>query len=352
MSTEVEQDSDQAEETNTNAETIDDLMEIQNDKERRDTAWQEYRGYDETYEQANAERAARARIGVEYYPQATFIEQIRVDETTGLAISGHEYNPEAASHRDTEAELQRYLEATPAEDRFVVFEGQPASFTDRATAIRQRADAGLALLLADENNIERVTGEPSDLAIATALEQQGVSRDETALYTTLRHLGANLTAPADYDQDQAGNVYYQLAINGTPGFRNYSEAEKAEIDKAPAKRDQLLRDMADQAAQYALENFNPILRGLDLPQFEIGSDGTLTLSEANGPDLMQLASPSGSGRIGDIGRLVSGYRDRHIFDTVADAVQAGKKPLIVYGGSHIVALKPALDAYFTTTSSP
>jgi len=35
-----------------------------------------------------------------------------------------------------------------------------------------------------------------------------------------------------------------------------------------------------------------------------------------------------------------------LFDIIADATKQGKKPFVVYGGSHVVALKPVLDNYF------
>jgi hypothetical protein len=108
--------------------------------------------------------------------------------------------------------------------------------------------------------------------------------------------------------------------------------------------------MSRQANEFAVSRFNPKLQELGLPQFEMTEDGRLTLPNVDGTRLINLSGPSAPGRMGEIGKMVSEFRDRNIFDTIADAVRRGKKPFMVYGGSHIVALKPALDHYFGPTT--
>jgi hypothetical protein len=329
-------------------ETANELMEIVEDRNQRDSAWELYKGYDEAYERANAERVAKRAISVEHYPQATLVAQIRVDQD-GEVKSGHDYNPYAQSHRDTEAEFRRYIAETPAEQRYVIYEGNDGKVVDRDSAIRERADAGLTMFLADHAGIERTSGEPADADVASELERRGVPREETALFTTLRALGPSFLRDPEKAADLSGDVYFQLARNGIPGFREYSEEEKAAISANPEMRDELLRQMAQQANEFAISRFNPRLQKLGMPQFEVAEDGKLTLPDADGTRLINVSGPSSEGRMGEIGKMVSEYRDRHIFDTIADAVREGKKPFMVYGGSHIVALKPALDRYFGST---
>ncbi len=327
------------------AETAKELMDIVEDRQQRDAAWEQYKGYDEAYERDNDERVAKKAIAVEHYPQATLIASIRLD-ADGQVLSGHDHNPEAQSHHDTEAEFQHYLTEIPAEQRFVIYEGSDGEVPDRDTAIHKRADAGLTMYMADQAGIERVGGDPSDGAVATELEKRGISRDETALYTTLRGLGPRLLRDPDAAEDLSKDVHFQLARNGVTGFREYTEAEKIAISATPELRDQVLAQMDKQATQFALEKFNPRLQELGLPQFEIDENGKLTLPGVDGTDLINRTGPMAQGGFREIGRIVTEYRDRHIFDTIADAVQDKKKPFVVYGGSHVVALRPALDRYF------
>jgi len=313
---------------------------------REETAWREYKGYDEAYEKANAERGATGKIAVERYPQATLIAQVRLDEATGEVISGHDYNPEAQSHTDTEAEFSSYIDSTPPEERFVVYEGGDGSFTDRDRAIRDRADGGLTMFLSDKAGVERTSGDPTSQEELEDLIRRGVSTEEAALFTTLRGIGSSLVKEPVRTIDHGGNIYSQLARSGLPGFREYSEEEKIKINEHPEVRDALLAQMAADGTQFAMEKFNPVLQELGLPQFEVGADGALTLPGASGTQLVEATGPSGDSRLNEVAKMNIEFRDRHLFDTIADATKQGKKPFVVYGGSHVVALKPALDSYF------
>lgn len=54
---------------------------------------------------------------------------------------------------------------------------------------------------------------------------------------------------------------------------------------------------------------------------------------------------SGTQRINEVARLSMEMRDREILHRILKAYNYGKSPLVVYGGSHMVTLKPALEAY-------
>lgn len=311
-----------------------------------ETAWSEYKGYDVAYERANAERVATGRITAEHYPQATLIAQIRLDGATGKVLSGHDYDPKAESHTDTEVEFDNYLSTTSPEERLVIYEGGDGSFTDRDRAITERADAGLTMLLADRAGVERVSGDPSPMEEVDDLVQRGVSIEEVALFTTLRSIGSSLIKEPGRTIDPGGDIYSQLARCGLPEFREYSEEEKVAISQQPEVRDVLIAQMADDGTKFALEKFNPLLQELGLPQFEVNADGGLDLPGVTGTQLVEATGPSGNTRLHEVARLNIGFRDRHLFDTIATATKQGKKPLVVYGGSHIVALKPVLDTYF------
>ena len=313
---------------------------------REEAAWREYEGYGKAYEEANAERVATGQIAVEHYRQATIIAQVRLDEATGEVLSGHDYNPEAQSHTDTEAEFSSYIDSTPPEERFVVYEGGDGSFTDRDRAIRDRADGGLTMFLSDKAGVERTSGDPTSQEELEDLIRRGVSTEEAALFTTLRGIGSSLVKEPGRAIDPGGDIYSQLARCGLPGFREYSEEEKINISQQPEVRDALLAQMAADGTQFAMEKFNPVLRELGLPQFEVGADGALTLPGASGTQLVEATGPSGDSRLNEVAKMNIEFRDRHLFDIIADATKQGKKPFVVYGGSHVVALKPALDSYF------
>lgn len=312
---------------------------------KQDHAWADYKGYGEEYTRENAVRTKDGKVKVYSYPEATLVASIRVDEA-GQSISGHEHNPEANSHKDLEAAFQDYLAKTPPEQRILIYEGSSASYADRDTAIAERADAGLAMFMADKAGAEKTPGEPGDVEVADEMERQGVERAEMVLFTTLRAMGPALLAEGGENIDLAQLVHHQLARNGIPGFREYSQEEKTEISKDPARKEAVLADMSSRAVEYAVRELNPRLVELGLPPFR--GDGTTKLHyDVEDPtQLVNVTGPVSPGRMGEIGRRVTEYRDRHIFNVITGAVADGKKPFVPYGGSHVVALRPALDAYF------
>ena len=325
--------------------------DVGTEQRRIDAAWREYSGYDDRYKQANAERGQAGKIQVLHYPEATIVASIHVDDA-GRAVSGHEHDPDAQSLRDQEQAYRDYLKSTPSDQRLVIHEGSKIEIADRDSAIRKRADAGLTMHLAQVTNVEAVSGEPTDEEVADYLEIQGVERDQTALFTTLRALGSTLLSDETAeDVSQAGIdvaqlVHFQLARNHVEGFRNYTDDEKQEISKDPARVQQVLAEMSAQATTYALERFNPILAAHGMPQFFLDETGHLQYAEHNGVNLVNMVAPSGDGYLNRIGKLTSEFRDKTIFSRLAHAVESGKKPFMVYGGSHVVALKPVFDAYF------
>jgi hypothetical protein len=325
-----------------------ELAEIQRDLQRRDTAWESYHGYDEAQQKRDDERAV-SPVVIERYPRAVVIGSGNVDGE-GRPLGGHSNNPESSVHSGIESEFAGYLAATPVEQRFVIYEGptkERDSYSDRDSAIRKAADAGLTVFIADREGIPRASGEPSDLETARALVDKGVDKRELALYRVLRDLGPTLERAQDAQSDFSVLVYRQCAKSEVDGFRQYSPEERSRIAADPELLERIQNEMLDGAKKFALNELNPQLEQMGLPQFIINDRGELNMPGAVGEELRQAANPMAEGRLGDIGRLVSEYRDRHIFDTIADAVQDGKKPFVVYGGSHISALKPALDNYLT-----
>lgn len=312
---------------------------------KEDKAWESYKGYGEEYERENAERVRDGKIKTYNYPQATLVASVRVDES-GRTISGHEHNPQAQSHKDLEAVFQEYLAETSPEQRALIYEGSEASYTDRDAAIAERADAGLAMYMADKAGVEKNPGEPSDTEVADEMERQGIGRAEMVLFTTLRAMGPVLLAEGRENIDLAQLVHHQLARNGIPGFREYSEEEKVEISKDPARKEAVLADMSRRAVEYTVRELNSQLAIMGLPQFQVGNENNLSYQIEDPTRLINVAAPTGPGRLGEIGRKVSEFRDRQIFNVITKQVADGKKPFMVYGGSHAVALRPALDAYF------
>lgn len=323
-------------------------MNRQNEEE----AWNSYNPIGSSeYEQANAERIKDGKIEVEKLGDdehfVTLVASIKVDPETGQAISGHENRPDAESMRDTEQAFADYLASTPAEKRFIVYEGDARVFDDRDEAITKAADSGLVQHLAAKEHIPTVSGEPTEAETTSIMERLGVSQEELLALYVARGLESQLASgEADF---LAGYVNFQAARLGIEGFHDYSAQEKQEI-MSSGKLDEVKAELNEKVGELLPtlnELYRPILDNKDL--LVIADDGSIGVNpefaDSIGKVTMDRLNWSGEHRINEVAKLSMEMRDRVIFHRIIDAYNSGKNPLIVYGGSHIVTLKPALKAY-------
>lgn len=330
------------------AETLR-LYESMNQPEenRVETAWTHYAPIGSAaYEAANQERIKDGKVKVNTIGDVTLVANIKLDDT-GNVVSGHDYNPNAESMKDTELAWHRYLDSTPPEQRLLIYEGDERVYSDRDEAITRATDSGLAQFLAHEANVESSRGEPTPTEEMQALVEKGVSRDEALALMVGRGLEGNL---ANNDPHAlAGLIHHQAAELKYDGFVDYTEEQKETIVREGRIED-AMKEMNRKAASLvpALnDSFRSTLGGKDL--FVLQGNAV-----AINPELIDTAQEKifdkmrwdGDSRMSQIARLDMEVRDQFIFDKIITAVRDGKKPFVPYGGSHIVTLTPALHAYF------
>lgn len=330
------------------------------EQEKRDKAFEKYAGFGPVYQKANTERAAQAKIKIDTFGPVTMIASINVDQETGKAINGHDYNPEAESHKDIEQAWRDYLQKTLPEQRLVIFEGDSETFTDRNTAIKSRTEAGMMMFLADNENVDKSTGEPSDIIVATELEKAGISREETALLFTLRSLATH--ASSKPIRDMKFQFYPHMSSVGFEGFPQYSEGEKKVFNQengqftdqspeATARRAKINQDIFEKVSPF-IEKWNDTLSEYGLPQLTVTENNEILFEiPVSRGDVAKSANPASQGKHSERMASMTEIRDRHIFNTIADATRAGKKPFVVYGGSHIISLEPVLHEYYGNSQS-
>lgn len=321
-------------------------------------AWQHYIPLgSKEYERANQERVKNGKVEVSKYGSnehsVTLVASINVDPATGRAISGHEYDPKAQSMKDIEACYDEYLAQTPPERRLVIFEGDKRLLPSKEEAIRTSTESGLVQYLANEREVPAVSGEPSDLEIAEALEEEGVDRkDLAALYVVRSIAGYIRQQPDNYANLELGPIiYFKAGRVGLEGFHVYSEEEKNQI-KASNRMDEVAAQMSKEA-EGLVSTINDKVRkelGRDLL---LVKDGRIQLNSGNrnveaiDSEIAPLWNPVLDGELNEIARRTSTVRDRHLFEKIITYYEQGKSPFVPYGGSHITCLKPAIEAYFS-----
>ncbi len=335
----------------TDPSQLEQSVDVMN-KQQEEAAWEHYAPIGSAeYEQANQERIKDGKIKVEKFGDdehsVTLVTSIKVDPESGQAISGHESRPDAESMRDTEQAFADYLATTPAEQRFVVYEGDERVFDDRDEAISRAADSGLVQHLAAKEHIPTVSGEPTEEETINIMERLGVNREELLALYVARGLESQLAnGVTDF---LSGYINFQAARLGVEGFHNYSESEKQEI-VASGRLDGLKAELNQKVGEL-LPTLNglyqPILDNKDL--LVVADDGSISVNpefaDNIGKVTMDRLNWSGEHRLNEVAKLSTEMRDRVIFHRILEAYNKGESPFVVYGGSHIVTLTPALKAY-------
>lgn len=339
-----------------NSSNLDKTVEQKQTKEaagthREELAWEHYTPIGSAeYEQANQKRIADGKIKIvkigDGDKSITLIASVKIDPETGQAISGHENRPGAESMRDTEAAFADYLASTPPEKRFVVYEGDERLFTDRDEAISQATDSGLVQYLAARERIPTISGEPTEAEAVDVMERLGVSREELLALYVARGLEAQTSrGEADF---LAGYINYHAATLGIEGFHDFSEAEKQAIVEG-GQLDELRSELNRKTAQILPtlnELYKPILDDEDLL---VVVDGNATINPEFASNVAEITMDklgwSGEYRLNEVAKLSMEMRDRVIFRRILEAYNSDKNPFVVYGGSHVVTLEPALKTY-------
>ena len=340
--------------------TIPEINLVNNDPEikmsvlpqQEELAWQEYVPIgSEEYEQANQERIAYGKIKVVRFGNdkhaVTLVASIKIDPKTGLAISGHEYQPEAESMQDTKIAFEEYLDDTLPEQRLIIYEGDERVFTDRDEAIMKAADSGLVQHLATKEQIPAVSGEPDNDEVLEYMKQLGVAQEEILALSVAQ--GLESFVDSDESEFLAGYINYRAAVLGIEGFHEYTEEEKLDIKNSGRRLDELKTELNSK-----VQKLLPMLNGLYKPVLDgkdlfIMSKGAVSINPEFVGDVaditMNKLSWSGENRINEVAKLSIEMRDRVIYHRIIEAYKSGKSPFVVYGGSHVVTLTPALRVY-------
>lgn len=274
--------------------------------------------------------------------------QIKLNEA-GETISGHDYNPKAQSFKDQEAHFARFLEMTAdrPETRVVVIEGAlRGPFTDRDQAISEASDSGLGQHLAAKNGVEIVAAESADnQELIEVMVEAGVERPVAENYFVVRDALSFLDGNPDEIELLGSTIYTSLARQGREGFREYSQEEKDKIIELGIANE-IFKEMNTKVAPM-IDDLNKVV-GQEL--FMILNDGSIGLNPkyhpSNSEGSFSAIDPAGNGRGSELSRLNIKIRDRIIWETVTRLGSEGKDVFMDYGGSHIMTLRPVMEAYF------
>jgi len=247
----------------------------------------------------------------------------------------------------------------------VIYEGTmvPGREVSEEQAMQEGHESALLAKLAGEAGLDIISGEASNEEIKQGLEDrrmeleaQGITVDTILAQSVLSGLPS-----AVREGDIAEYLYSRAAAVGVEGFVEPTDEEKNSIKEAgPVEVDKYLQQRRDQGAQL-IARLNAVLLAETgvVDVFVVGPSGEITLGpsmtdsgnderldlETEVQSMMQMDS-----KLRRVREVKSEIRDQVIFSKVTDASREGDL-LIVYGGSHVVALEPVLADYYGNVQS-
>ena len=239
----------------------------------------------------------------------------------------HSYEPDLEKNPMLKATLKHvyeYLERVPKEKQLIMVEGfhhnKPSAQPTLDESIRKGGEAQATVFIAQEADVEVISPEPDDTSVTEHCIAEGFTREEIALHFALRSVPGAIRNDKPLDE---------AALKGC--------LEAGLIDKQSAIEDR-------EAAEVAAVNLINKQSKASLGRIFIAEDpsNSTTTEEAKA-----LLKPDPEGDITNrIGIACNTARDEFILETIDAAIKEGKSPLVVYGSSHLVCLRPALEYLF------
>ena len=217
--------------------------------------------------------------------------------------------------------VRDYLTRVPKEKQLVMVEGfhtkNPSAQPTLEESVRIGGEAQATVFLAQEADTEVISPEPDDKSVTEYCIAEGFTREEIALHFALRSVPGVVRRDKPLDQAalkgclEAGLIERQRATEDQEG----AEAEAVTLINHQAEKSLGRAFLAeDQSASITTE------------------------------DAMTLLRPDPEGAITNrIGIACNKARDEYILDTIDAAIKEGKSPMVVYGASHLVCIRPALE---------
>ncbi len=327
----------------------------------------------------DAENAIKLLVG---YDDAAMREKIETmggkNLTYGSAEDGYEVigtahtnNPESETVKALAKQRDAFLAGTSKKDAVFMVEGiyNPEDLAqdgltkllhgldNEAEAVKKFGEKGALLWTAKNEGVEVTSPEKPQDQIVAELGAQGFSKDEIGLYLTMRQFTSEIGQPhpdatPESSKLEFARMFYDF--DRLAGTKWINEETRTAVDAAVAKRDvPTLEALTTKVVAEYVAGANrafaetgkadaktlvPSLEGLLRRNEGVPDDQKVAMDAVN-------AQHDPRGNVSTINKVSAAWnseRDKHLVRQIAAAKAKGKKPFVVYGASHAIAIEPAL----------
>lgn len=280
----------------------------------------------------------------------------------------HTYSPESTMVQGVEEKRDQYLAAIPKEKQLFMIEGMHSGVSaetlpvllehcsDASDAIRTFGEKGALLWTAHTFGIPIASPEAPEEQIVEKLCEQGYAQEELALFLVLRILTNTAGRKERVIQNPlmhfAREFFHVQELSGVSWIS--AETKNAVLSAVQERGGKEIEPLLIQLLEEWIIGVNTACaRYLDIEGgVLVSSIAALQKQSDEVPqseriplqDVNELFDPvNHRGRMNVLSASWNGERDKYILEKIIDALAEGKQPLVVYGGSHAVALEPALE---------
>lgn len=268
-----------------------------------------------------------------------------------------------------------YMDATAADPsrRLIMIEGASATgvdnFSDRVVqqdhmlknllkqqnitteqeAVAKIGEMGTMIFAAHREGIPVMSPEPSPEEIIAKQKSEGIDEADIALKQAILGLDVNVYRGQLRDQKRftQDEVFTALknACEQSGWQQDLVEQTKAKLTGNSETDQQEMKAFIDQVLPALNTRMQENQVGFNL----VNPDYTWAFDPTNRDTYNHLHSPGSKVDVfKQMSNIAGEFRDDYILDQIVDAVSEGKSPFIVYGDGHMVKLKPAVAALYTS----
>ena len=286
------------------------------------------------------------RLDIIEYDSLMLVGVLDADEP-GWHLNEHDSSPRSVRHRAVEAAFVAWLGRTNGNERVLIIDRAAEEFTDRGLAISARANNRQIASLAKSQSVECLSGDVRGTELAHIMKRAGASSLEISLLWSISAL-PSFALSKTRPEYLGAFLAHQAGLAGVEGFSSPSDPEYHEFDTAGWSARELQQTDANVASKL-IPRWNNFLgrelfvvepSGIDLAGIDIENSTELA------GRLMPLCSVNSTGPLSVLAQQMAGAQDLYLFRIITERILRGQHPFVIFGTSHIVSIKPALDALY------
>lgn len=276
-------------------------------------------------------------------PRSPLIFKHNIGEATVTMVGvSHSKVLDSPTTTGTKEAFLNYIAATTTERRLIMVEGfhgsEPQALDTFEASVTHGGESWGITFLARKNDVDVVSPEVPRGKVIEMLKQEGIGADLIALFYTMRNLGSMVRNNELTNENLAKIIYGNATASGVNWLQEYDQTRVTTIIDNEEERQRAI----NKVLEVGIPRLNAILiREVGNTLFD--DAGKLLLD----PEIVHSYHSPGIDAPDTIFKRIAQIdnqaRDEFLLAQIVNAVKEGKDPMVIFGGTHVLRLEPALE---------